>query len=145
MAAMENREFSQNERQTLRVLCDTLVPRLTGFADPEGFFGRAATDLHVDDDVASIVGSYLAPEQQADFHRLLKTVESPFLNLLLTGHPARFTRLSPDARERYLLGWARSRLPVKRQGFHAIKRLTEFLFYAKLLDGNRKPNWSALG
>jgi choline dehydrogenase-like flavoprotein len=135
--------FSDEERQTLRILCDTLVPRVQG--GPDGFLSRAATDIHVDDDIIQIVGDYLAADQQADFHRLLRTVENPLLNLVLTGRPSRFSRLSSEARERYLLGWARSRLPVKRQGFHAVKRLTEFLFYAKLLDGGRNPNWGAIG
>ena len=142
---MGNGGFSPDERRTLQTLCDTLVPRIPGVPDPQGLFGRAATDLHVDEDIVGIVGNYLAPDQRADFHRLLRTVESPLLNLVLTGRPSRFTRLPAEARERYLLGWARSRLPVKRQGFHAIKRLTEFLFYAKLMDDQRNPNWPALG
>ncbi len=142
---MEEGGFSAEERQTLQALCDTLVPRVSGVPDPGGFYGRSATDLHVDDDIVSIVGTYLSPEQRDDFHRLLRTVENPLLNLVLTGRPSRFMRLSPEARERYLLGWAHSRLPVKRQGFHAVKRLTEFLFYAKLADGGRNPNWPVLG
>ncbi len=137
--------FDSEERQTLRTLCDTLVPRIPGVPDPDGLFGRAATDLRVDEDIVQIVGNYLAPDQEEDFHRLLRTVENPLLNLLLSGRPSRFTHLAIEARERYLLGWAHSRLAVKRQGFHAIKRLTNFLFYAKLLDGGRNPNWKALG
>ena len=137
--------FSAEERATLRILCDTLVPRVPGVPDPQGLFGRSATDLGVDEDIIGIVSNYLSPEQQADFHRLLRTVESAWINLVLSGHASRFSRLSSEARERYLLGWAHSRLPVKRQGFHAVKRLTEFLFYAKVLDGGRNPNWPALG
>ena len=137
--------FSPEERQTLRLLCDTLVPRIAGVPDPKGLFGRSATDIRVDEDIVSIVETYLAPEQRDDFHRLLRTVENPLLNFLLVGRPSRFSRLPAEARERYLLGWAHSRLPVKRQGFHAIKRLTEFLFYAKLPDGLTNPNWSAAG
>ncbi len=141
---MGNGGFSADERATLRVLCDTIVPRVPGVPDPDGLFGRSATDLAVDEDIVNIVGTYLSPDQRDDFHRLLRTVENPLLNLVLTGRPGRFSRLTPEARERYLLGWARSRLPVKRQGFHAIKRLTEFLFYAKLTDSARNPNWPAL-
>ncbi len=137
--------FGLDERQTLRLLCDTLVPRVSGIPDPDGLLARSATDLRVDEDIIQIVGNYLAPDQRADFHRLLRSVENPLLNLLLSGRPSRFSRLPEDARERYLLGWGQSRLAVKRQGFHAIKRLTEFLFYAKLLDGRRNPNWPALG
>src|SRR5512136_824789 len=85
--------FGPEERRALRTLCDTLVPRVSGVPDPAGLFGRAATDLRVDEDIIQIVGNYLAPEQQADFHRLLRTVESPLLNLVLSGRPSRFTQM----------------------------------------------------
>lgn len=137
--------FRDPERRTLAALCDTLVPRIDGVSDPEGLYGRSATDIGVDADIMAVVSDYLPPDQRAAFHRLLSTVENPLLNLVLTGRPSRFTQLPPEARERYLLGWAHSRLPVKRQGFHAIKRLTEFLFYAKLMDDGRNPNWPSLG
>ncbi len=137
--------FTAEERRTLRILCDTLVPRIPVEPDPGRLFGRSATDIRADEDIVGIVTNFLAPDQQADFHRLLRTVERPLLNLVLTGRPSRFSRLSDVERERYLLGWAHSRLPVKRQGFHAIKRLTEFLFYAKLLEDGRNPNWAAIG
>ena len=143
--AAEGGGFGSDERETLRILCDTLVPRVDAATDAQGFWARTATDLRVDEEIVHVVGNYLAPDQRADFHRLLRTVESPVLNFVLTGRPSRFSRLDPAARERYLLGWAHSRLAVKRQGFHAVKRLTEFLFYAKLLEGGRNPNWSALG
>ncbi len=137
--------FTPRERQTLRILCDTIVPRIAADPDPAHLFARSATDIRVDEDIVGIVSNYLAPDQRSDFHRLLRTVESPFMNLVLTGRPSRFSRLSEADRERYLLGWAHSRLPVKRQGFHAIKRLTEFLFYAKLLEDGRNPNWPGMG
>lgn len=137
--------FTSQERATLRVLCDTLVPRLPAEDGDHGLYARSATDLRTDEDIMRIVSEYLSPDQRDDFHRLLRTVESPVLNLLLTGRPARFSRLSAEARERYLLSWAHSRLGVKRQGFHAIKRLTEFVFYAKLADGKTNPNWPAIG
>lgn len=114
-------------------------------SDPDGFWARKATDLGIDRDIAQTVETYLSPEQRADFRRLLSTVESPIMNLLLEGTAKRFTAMDASARERYLLGWAHSRLSVKRQGFHAIKRLTEFLFYSKApLDGVNL-NWPALG
>jgi choline dehydrogenase-like flavoprotein len=137
--------FSPKERETLRALCDTIVPRISREPDPAGLYGRPASSLQLDGDIARIVSMYLPEEQRADFHRLLRTVENPLLNLVLTGRPSRFTRLPAAARERYLLGWAHSRLPVKRQGFHAIKRLTEFLNYAKLPDGLTNPNWPGIG
>lgn len=137
--------MTARERSVLAALCDTLVPALEANADSSGFFGRSATDLGVDGDIARIADTYFGPDQRADFRRLLHTIENPALNFLLTGRPARFTALSSDERERYLLGWARSRVQAKRQGFQAIKRLTAFLYYAKLFDGRINPSWQAIG
>lgn len=133
------------ERDTLRLLSDTFVPAIDAPDDGDGFYRRKASDLDVDADVARIIDSYVSPSQRADFRRLLRTIESPALNLLLTGRPQRFSALTAERRERYLLGWARSRLSVKRQGFHAVKRLVVFLAYSKVLADGRNPNWSALG
>lgn len=142
MAASET--LSEEERRVLRILCDTLVPSIPMADDGDGFWARKASALGIDGDITQIVETYLSPEQRADFRRLLRTVESPILNLVLAGTAKRFTAMDAAARERYLLGWAHSRLGVKRKGFHAIKRLTEFLFYAKApLDG-RNPNWPAV-
>ena len=88
--------------------------------------------------------SYLPPDRRRDFRRLLRTLESPLANLLLSGRPCRFTGIRQDLRERYLLGWARSPWGLKRKGFHAAKRLILFLAYAKALDGGN-PNWPAIG
>ncbi len=137
--------FSDAERRALRALCDTLVPRLAADPDPSGLYSRSATDLRVDEDIERIVLSYLSPDQQSAFRRLLRTIETPALNLILSARAARFTAMTPETRERFLLGWAHSRLAVKRQGFHAIKRLTEFLFYAKTLEDGLNPNWPAMG
>src|SRR5881409_1160078 len=66
-------------------------------------------------------------------------------NMLLSGRPARFSTESEAKRERFLLGWAHSRLGIKRQGFQAVKRLVLFLTYAKVLDGGVNPNWPSIG
>jgi len=127
------------------VLADTLVPSLAVSPDPDGFYGRKASDLAVEEDVARIIERYLSPKQRADFRRLLRTVESPIANLLLSARPKRFSTESEAKRERFLLGWAHSRLGIKRQGFQAVKRLVLFLTYAKALDGGVNPNWPSIG
>ncbi|HWM50060.1 MAG TPA: hypothetical protein VNO76_01755, partial [Thermoplasmata archaeon] len=137
---MDAETLSSKERHTLRVLADTLVPSLAASPDSDGFYGRKASDLAVDEDVARIIERYLSPEQRADFRRLLRTVESPMANLLLSGRPKRFSTESEAKRERFLLAWAHSRLGIKRQGFQAVKRLVLFLTYAKALDGGVNPN-----
>ncbi len=137
--------LTKGECDTLRVLADTLVPSLGVDPDPSGFYARKASDFGVDADVARIIESYVSAEQRADFRRLLRTLENPGLNLLLAGTPQRFSAMTPQARERYLLGWAHSRLGVKRRGFHAVKRLVVFLAYAKVLEDGLNPNWPAIG
>src|SRR5207245_5982426 len=131
---MDAETLSSKERHTLRVLADTLVPSLAASPDPDGFYGRRASDLAVDEDVARIIERYLSPEQRADFRRLLRTVESPMANLLLSGRPKRFSAEGEAKRERFLLGWAHSRLGITRQGCQAVKRLGLFVSYATPRD-----------
>src|SRR6059036_2076592 len=96
---MDAETLSSKERHTLRVLADTLVPSLAVNPDPHGFYGRNASDLAVDEDVARIIERYISPEQRADFRRLLRTVERPMANLLLSGRPTRFSTESEAKRE----------------------------------------------
>ncbi len=126
-------------------MADTLVPSVSVEPDPDGFYGRRASDLSIDDDVANIIESYISPERRADFRRFLRTVESPWANLLLSGSPRRFSSESEAEREQFLLGWSHSRLGIKRQGFHAVKRLVLFLTYAKALGRGVNPNWPSIG
>ena len=142
-AAME--PLTPRERATLRLFADTLVPCLTASPDSNGFFERSASDLGVDADVARIVESYVLAGDRAAFRRLLHVVESPALNFLLAGRPRGFASMTLEEREAYLLAWAHSRLPIKRQGFHSVKRLVMFLTYAKVFDDGTNPNWAALG
>jgi len=137
--------LSTQERATLRLLADTLVPSLALEPDPDGFYARRASDLAVEGDVARIIERYVSPQQRADFRRLLRTIESRLANLLLSGSPRRFSSESQAERERFLLGWAHSRLGVKRRAFQAMKRLVLFLTYAKALDHGVNPNWPSIG
>src|SRR5438093_8786243 len=114
----ERREtLSPQERLTLRHIANALVPSVPVESDPDGFYRRTASDLAIDDDVARIIETYVTPDQRADFRRLLRTIESPWANLLLSGRPARFSSGNQAERERFLLAWAHSRLGIKRQGF----------------------------
>ena len=121
------------------------MPSLAVEPDPDGFYARRASDLAVEGDVARIIERYVSPQQRADFRRLLRTIESRLANLLLSGSPRRFSSESQAERERFLLGWAHSRLGVKRRAFQAMKRLVLFLTYAKALDHGVNPNWPSIG
>src|SRR5438128_8735723 len=141
---MDAETLSSKERPTLRMLADTFVASSVVSPDPDGFYGRKASDLAVDEDVARIIERYLSPDQRADFRRLLRTIESPMANMLLSGRPARFSTESEAKRERFLLGWAHSRLGINRQGFLAVTRVVLFLTYAKGLHDGVDPNCTTL-
>ncbi|TLZ58024.1 MAG: gluconate 2-dehydrogenase subunit 3 family protein, partial [Methanobacteriota archaeon] len=134
-------ELSNVERVTLRLLADAIVPRTGNTWEP---LGGSASDLGVDDLAARAIQEYQPPDIQRQFRQLLKAVDSPATNLLLMGRPLRFRELGTDAREAYVVNWARSRLGVKRRGFHSIKRLIAFLYYSALTDDGRNRNWPAL-
>jgi choline dehydrogenase-like flavoprotein len=60
---------------------------------------------------------------------LLRLLDSRAVNLLLSGIPITFSRMSTDQRERCLRGWATSRLPQRRKAFQALKRLITVTHY----------------
>ncbi|HET8713169.1 MAG TPA: GMC family oxidoreductase N-terminal domain-containing protein [Gemmatimonadales bacterium] len=81
------------------------------------------------DRVAQKVASLPRAADRAELDLLLRALESRVLNLLLSGMPRPFTRMSPAQRERCLRGWALSRLPQRRKAFQALKRLTTVTHY----------------
>jgi choline dehydrogenase-like flavoprotein len=70
------------------------------------------------------------PAQVRQLRLVLRLLESRAANLLLTGRPVAFRDRSPADRERVLLGWAGSRLPLRRSAFQAFRKLLTFLAYA---------------
>ncbi len=51
----------------------------------------------------------------------------------------RFTRMSQEEKDRYLADWERSRLPIKRTGFQALKRSALAAFYGS------EESWPGIG
>nr|MBA2382825.1 GMC family oxidoreductase N-terminal domain-containing protein [Chloroflexota bacterium] len=70
------------------------------------------------------------PAQVRQLKLLLRLLESRLGNLLLTGRAVAFRDRSPADRERALLGWAHSRLSLRRSAFQAFRKLLTFLAYA---------------
>ena len=136
--------LSAEERSIVSLLCDTLVAR-GGPGGAESALRASASDRGVDRELVRIVDEYLSPVERAEFRRLLRAVVSRGTNLLLSGRPERFDRLSLPERERYLRAWSVSRLPVKRRGFHALKRLVLFLHYAGVDADGSNPVWAEIG
>jgi choline dehydrogenase-like flavoprotein len=86
------------------------------------------------------------PAQVRQLRLVLRLLESRYANLLLTGRPVAFRDRSPADRERVLLGWAHSRLPLRRSAFQAFRKLLTFLAYADPgPPGGANPLHAAIG
>jgi len=79
--------------------------------------------------VARKIASLPRPADRRELDLLLRVLDNRIVNLLLSGIPKPFTRMSPAERERCLRGWATSRLPPRRKAFQALKRLTTVTHY----------------
>ena len=86
------------------------------------------------------------PAQVRQLRLVLRLVQSRLVNLVLTGGPTAFRDLSQPDRERYLLGWANSRVPLRRSAFQAFRKLLTFLAYADPgQGGSPNPLHAAIG
>ena len=85
------------------------------------------------------------PEQLSLLRLVLRAMDSRAANLALAARPTPFTSMTPDARERYLLGWAGSRVPQRRAAFAAFRKLLTFLAYAPGGDGLAAEHLAAIG
>lgn len=122
-------------------LVDAICP---GFPrDAAGPAYPTASSVGIDRDVVVAIAK-LPARQRQEFAALLRALESPLTNLLLTGRPVRFTALDPRRREKYLKGWAASRIGAKRRGFQAAKRLTTGLYYSQRIQDHSHPLWERI-
>ena len=78
------------------------------------------------------------PAQVRQLRLVLRLIESPVANLALAGARTGFSAMSPATRERYLLGWATSRLGPRRSAFGSLRKLLTFLAYADPGVGTRE-------
>jgi choline dehydrogenase-like flavoprotein len=84
---------------------------------------------NLSDQVARKIDALPRAADRAEIDLLLRLFESRVINFLLAGVPLPFTRMSSERRERYLRGWATSRIPQRRKAFQALKRLTTATHY----------------
>jgi len=141
---MTGERLSDLQKETLRVLADTFVPsREPPFIQAERT--PSASEAGVDREIRRIVEEYLPTQQRIDFLRFLTALDSPMQNLLLVGKPVRFRELDQRRRERYLFGWAKSPVGLKRKGFQSAKRLVDFVYYARPSDERHHPVWTTIG
>ena len=120
----------ERERATLARVVETFVPE----APAPAVADKIVTELEA-------VGR---PKLVNDLVLFLRVIDQPVANLALVGRPRSFMRMSPAERERYLLRWADSALPLQRTAFQAVKRLSLFVAYAAS-DGGANPLWQGTG
>jgi choline dehydrogenase-like flavoprotein len=85
------------------------------------------------------------PVQVAQFRLVLRLLQSSIVNLALGGGHRPFRTMTPAARERYLLSWASSRLPLRRSAFQGLRKLMTFLAYADPGVDVANPRLAAIG
>ena len=120
----------ERERATLARVVETFVPG----ASANAVANRIVAELEA-------VGR---PKLVSDLLLFLRLVEQPLVNLALSGRPRAFSRMTQAQRERYLLRWAESAVPLRRTAFQAVKRLSLFVAYSSS-DGERNPLWDGTG
>lgn len=69
-------------------------------------------------------------DRAADVALLLTLFDHPLTAVLTHGSPTRFSRAEPAERERRLRCWERSRVPVRRTIYQALRRLILSTYYA---------------
>jgi choline dehydrogenase-like flavoprotein len=122
--------WSDREMAVLVALAETFVP---GGAEARARLAGEA-----------LLGS-ADPAQLSQLRLVLRAMDSRAANLATTGRATAFTAMTPDARERYLLGWAGSRLAQRRSAFGAFRKLLTFLAYADGGDGSAAPRLAGIG
>src|SRR5436309_14985006 len=110
--------------RALAALCDAFVP---GDGDLP-----SAGHLGVDRMLRAEVVALARPALVAELDQLLDTIESPILNVALTGRAVRFTTLGQAAREDYLKRWAASPVSLKRRAVQVMKGLGMVYTYGRV-------------
>jgi acyl-CoA reductase-like NAD-dependent aldehyde dehydrogenase/choline dehydrogenase-like flavoprotein len=131
--------FTDPQRRTLAVLCDTFVPSLSppeGEADPTGFWARAASHLAVPEGIEVMLLQANAPAEQIEGLRQLLD------SLAENG----MTPEAPLAQREELVHAFSASGPETLAGINAIRGLATTLHYALPdLGTGRNPNWEAMG
>ena len=122
--------LGERERRTLARVADTFVP------DADG----ATVAARIEDALAAVG----RPRLLHELALFLRVIEQPLANIALAGTPRSFGGMTRARRERYLLTWAASAVPLRRSAFQAAKRLSLFFAYAAS-DDAPNPLWTGIG
>ena len=85
------------------------------------------------------------PAQIRQLRLALRLMDSAAVNAVLGQGARSIVVMTPAARERYLLGWAGSRLGLRRSAFAAFRKLLTFLAYAAPAEDGPNPRLERIG
>jgi choline dehydrogenase-like flavoprotein len=126
--------LTETQRTTLRLFCDTIVPRIERDPDPHGFFARAASDIGVEQGVEQLIGQ-LDEELQTGLAQLLDALASQNLDRM----PSQLSR------EQVIKNMSLAS-PEAAGGIQALAGMTLFLNYGMPdPQTGRNPNWEVFG
>lgn len=133
--------FSSEQRTTLALICETLIPPLED--DNPLVRAGAAPDLASEVEIA--LDRAASPTERAALRLFLTLIEIGAFNQLLINIPRAFSDMTPNQRADALRAWSRSRYALVRQIYHPIKRLALALHYSSPRGDQPNPTWAALG
>ena len=126
-------ELSDVQRETLRVLCDTIVPSIERADDPDGFWARSATQMGADQGIIDALDT-LKPEDRDGLLELLDVLASQDFNTV-----------SQASREQLLLTNSLASMDAAI-GIKLLTSLTLLVHYgAPDPQTGQNPNWKTLG
>jgi choline dehydrogenase-like flavoprotein len=123
--------MTDDQRATLRAVCDTVVPSIERAPDPTGHWARKASDIGVDQAFEQMLDE-MPEEDRAGLLELLDALDSQH-----------FRRQSQLSREQLLRNIALLG-PEAAGGVAALQGLTLFLYYGMPVDPQtgQNPNWA---
>ncbi len=138
--------LSESERQTLHIICDTLIPSLEPEdGDDPVLFRTSAGALGIPEKMETALERVTSPAEQRQVRFLLNALNNGLVNGLIAGHWAPLRDMPHAAREELLYKLATSRYETARTAFLSFKRLASFLFYSVTPEGQPNPSWGMLG
>src|SRR3954469_10328669 len=126
--------LSDDQRETLRLFCDTVIPRVERDPDPGGFWARTASDLGVPQGVEELIGT-LDDELRTGLLQLLDAIASQGI-----------ARMPSQASREQVLRNMSLASPEAAGGIQALVGMTLFLQYGMPdPQTGQNPNWELVG
>ena len=131
-------ELGPRQWRALESICDTFAPGANGTP--------SATGMGVPRVLWDAVAMNPREAERKQVAQLLSLWDTHLLTALGGGGLSRFSKLSPERRERVLLSWCDSRMPQRRAAFQALRK-GALLFYYMVpgANGDRSPAWDQVG